>query len=213
MTEPDAKLVLLGSSFAGKTCLAERYSQGKFLDGGEHKPTVGAAFFGKKVNVHGREVLLGIWDTAGSERFRTLVPLYYRNAKIAIVCHDLTDRESWETVKYWVDELSKNVQGCSIFIVGTKLDLVESGAKARAVSKGEVESFAETIDGKIFETSSKTGVNIGELFFEAAKTYLENTGHASVREDPDATKPKPTVLPSYVSHTETKPKAKGCCNT
>ncbi|KAG8128429.1 hypothetical protein E2320_015285 [Naja naja] len=100
----DAKVVMLGKEYVGKTSLVERYVHNRFLVG-PYQNTIGAAFVAKVMPVGGRTVTLGIWDTAGSERYEAMSRIYYRGAKAAIVCYDLTDRSSFQRAKFWVNEL------------------------------------------------------------------------------------------------------------
>jgi Ras-related protein Rab-24 len=72
----------------------------------------------------GQKLWLGLWDTAGSERYESMSRSFYRGAKAAIVCYDVTNEQSWEKVKFWIDELTKFEETCKIYIVGTKLDLL-----------------------------------------------------------------------------------------
>jgi len=165
----DVKVVLLGKHSVGKTCLVERYLHGKFKD--STVATVGAAFGAKKLTANGKEVTLGIWDTAGQERYESMSRIYYRSAKATIVCFDLTDAKSFDKVKFWVEELLANEEGCDIYVVGTKLDLIQEGTE-RGRSAAEVKEYASKIGGKVFESSSKTGDGIEELFQDIAESYI-----------------------------------------
>jgi len=118
MSKVDVKVVLLGKTSVGKTCLVERFLHGKFKD--NTVATVGAAFGAKKLTIKGKEITLGIWDTAGQERYESMSRIYYRSAKAALICYDLSDKKSFEKVQFWIDELVANEEGCSIYIVGTK---------------------------------------------------------------------------------------------
>mmetsp|Transcript_14592 Transcript_14592/g.57294 ORF Transcript_14592/g.57294 Transcript_14592/m.57294 type:complete len:209 (+) Transcript_14592:154-780(+) len=166
----DVKVVLLGMHDVGKTCLVERYLHGKFKF--NVTATVGAAFGAKKVDVNGQGVTLGIWDTAGAERYESMSRIYYRSARAAIVCYDLTNKASFDKVEFWIKELLQNEENCDIYIVGTKLDLVQDGTKERGMPEGSVEEYARTIGGDVFETSAKTGHNINDLFYKIARDYL-----------------------------------------
>ncbi|GFS17192.1 Ras-related protein Rab-21 [Elysia marginata] len=96
----DVKVVLLGKAYAGKTSLVERYIHNRFS--GETVPyqnTIGAAFGAKTVCVDNKNVIIGIWDTAGSERYEAMSRIYYRGAKAAIICYDLSDRSSFDRAR------------------------------------------------------------------------------------------------------------------
>lgn len=167
----DAKVVLLGKEYSGKTSLVERYLHHRFNDNVPYQNTIGAAFGAKKVTVANKCVTLGIWDTAGSERYEAMSRIYYRGAKAAVLCYDLTDKSSFERAKYWVNELKTYEDGCRIYLCGTKYDMVQNDKKLRQVDYHSVTDYAEEINAKVFETSSKTGHNVEELFFELAQDY------------------------------------------
>lgn len=137
---PPYKLVLLGDSSVGKTSLVHRFANDHFDPLTSN--TIGAAFITKEyqsVNNVDKNVKFEIWDTAGQERYRSLTPMYYRNAKIALLCYDLSNiQESFEKSKYWINQLTMANEGLSekmkIIIVGTKSDLLKK-ANAAEISK------------------------------------------------------------------------------
>jgi len=166
----DVKVVLLGSQSVGKTCLVERYLYGKFNLG--VTATVGAAFGAKKITKGAVTINLGIWDTAGAERYEAMSRIYYRQARAAVVCFDLTSSESFAKVKFWVDELYENEPTCEVYICGTKVDLLAE--KEREVERNMVENYMKTIHAKgYYETSAKTGDNIDVLFDKIANNSFE----------------------------------------
>ena len=94
-------MILLGDSGVGKSSIAKRYCQNVFSEA--HDVTIGAAYLQQLVVLPSdQQVKLHIWDTGGSERFRTMVSLYYRDAAAAIICYDVTDDISFESVSYWI---------------------------------------------------------------------------------------------------------------
>eukprot|EP00908_Phaeocystis_cordata_P008270 Transcript_18930.p2 GENE.Transcript_18930~~Transcript_18930.p2 ORF type:complete len:234 (-),score=41.77 Transcript_18930:1207-1908(-) len=136
METVDLKLVLLGQPGVGKTCLVYRYLYNTF---GETISTIGASFAMKKVEANGRACNLGIWDTAGQERFDSLSSFYCRGARAAIICFDLTDRSSFDSIQAkWIKKVADEAEnGCHICLVGTKADLVQMQMATRAVSTQE----------------------------------------------------------------------------
>ncbi|PRP76541.1 RAB24, member RAS oncogene family [Planoprotostelium fungivorum] len=166
MSKVDVKVVLLGKHSVGKTCLVERFLRGKFKE--NTVATVGAAFGAKKMDVNGREVTIGVWDTAGQDRYESMSRIYYRSAKAALVCYDLTDLQSFEKVKLWVDELQQNEEECAIYIVGTKSDGVDVGALPRR----DMQEYAKQINGFMFDTSAKSGDGIEEIFQHIAEAHV-----------------------------------------
>jgi len=178
MSRIDLKVVLLGKEYCGKTSLVERFLNDRFAGENRYQNTIGAAYGAKTLNVDGKELTLGVWDTAGSERYEAMSRMYFRNAKAAIVCYAVNDVDSWEKVKFWVSELQKLEPACSIYICATKLDLINGSNKNRAVDYHNTTDYAEQINGKIIETSSKldapSGENISELFLTIVKDYLND---------------------------------------
>ncbi|XP_035570976.1 ras-related protein Rab-24 isoform X2 [Canis lupus baileyi] len=175
----DVKVVMLGKEYVGKTSLVERYVHDRFLVG-PYQNTIGAAFVAKVMSVGDRTVTLGIWDTAGSERYEAMSRIYYRGAKAAIVCYDLTDSSSFERAKFWVKELRNLEEGCQIYLCGTKSDLLEEDRRRRRVDFHDVQDYADSscsqlprdIKAQLFETSSKTGQSVDELFQKVAEDYV-----------------------------------------
>ncbi|GAM22707.1 hypothetical protein SAMD00019534_058820 [Acytostelium subglobosum LB1] len=163
----DVKVVVLGLSSVGKSCLVHRCITNQF----EHTVmTVGGTFSAKKMQVGNTEVVLGIWDTAGTERYESVNRSYYRRAKAAIICYDITNAVSLDKVTFWAEELTLNEPNIDIYIVGTKLDLIQEGER-RVVQPRDVQTIAEKYQAMTFETSSKTGQGVQQLLQAIAETY------------------------------------------
>eukprot|EP01129_Flabellula_baltica_P004056 TRINITY_DN1385_c0_g1_i1.p1 TRINITY_DN1385_c0_g1~~TRINITY_DN1385_c0_g1_i1.p1 ORF type:complete len:130 (-),score=27.62 TRINITY_DN1385_c0_g1_i1:364-753(-) len=102
--------------------------------------------------------------------------LYYRQAKAALVCFDITDRPSWDKVEFWISELKLNEPDCMVAIVANKCDLLEEG-KARCISEEEVREYLETVGGfEYYETSAKNGENVDTPFIEIAQEWMSVHG-------------------------------------
>ena len=165
------KLVLLGDSSVGKSCLVAQFVRGEFHDFQE--PTIGAAFLTATLaldDTASSTVRLEIWDTAGQERYRSLAPMYYRGAAAAIVVFDLTSQESFNGAKSWVKELQRRGDAnVVIALAGNKLDV-----EGRVVEKEEAAAFAEENGIIYMETSAKTAQNVRELFLAVARKLPRN---------------------------------------
>uniref|UniRef100_A0A8C6NA97 Ras-related protein Rab-24 n=2 Tax=Melopsittacus undulatus TaxID=13146 RepID=A0A8C6NA97_MELUD len=178
----DAKVVLLGQEGVGKSSLVERCAHRRFRTG-PYQNTIGAAFVAKVMSVGDQTVTLGIWDTAGSERYEAMSRIYYRGARAAIVCYDLTDSGSFQRAKFWVNELQNCEEGCRIYLCGTKSDLLEEDRRKRGVDFHDVQDYADEIKAELFETSSKTGQSVDELFQKVAEDYVQFTAFQVMTED------------------------------
>uniref|UniRef100_A0A452XJS9 GTP-binding protein n=1 Tax=Aegilops tauschii subsp. strangulata TaxID=200361 RepID=A0A452XJS9_AEGTS len=119
------KLLLIGDSSVGKSCLLLRFADDAYVD--TYISTIGVDFKIRTVELDGKSVKLQIWDTAGQERFRTITSSYYRGAHGIIIVYDVTDRESFNNVKQWLSEIDRYASDsvCKL-LVGNKCDLVDS---------------------------------------------------------------------------------------
>ncbi|MFX0098763.1 MAG: GTP-binding protein [Candidatus Hodarchaeota archaeon] len=156
------KTIVLGDGGAGKTALTVRFSQGYFQE--SYKLTVGVDFSVKlielqKPNGTSTKVKLQIWDTGGQERFSFVRPLYYRGAMGALLLFDVTNRESFDHLPNWIEELEANADPVPMVLVGNKIDL------PRDVTAQEAIEFARQFNIKYYyETSAKTGEEVGDCF-------------------------------------------------
>jgi len=174
MAQVEIKVVMLGKEFSGKTSIVERFLSERYA--GEHKyqATIGTAYGQRALTVNGKNVVFNVWDTAGSERFESMTRTYYREAKAAIVCYAVDDAKSWERLKFWVEEIQRMEEGCKIYICATKIDLLGGDNKKRKVDYHDTNDYCDEINAKLFETSSKDGTNIYEMFEDIAKDNLQS---------------------------------------
>ncbi|KAK1443264.1 hypothetical protein BgAZ_201400 [Babesia gibsoni] len=158
------KLVILGDTSVGKSCLVGRFVKNTFLE--LQESTIGAAFMTQNVKLDDYTVKFEIWDTAGQERYRTLAPMYYRGSAAAIIVYDVTLKDSFQQAKGWIQELQSHVDPSIVMaLAGNKLDLEER----REVDNEVAQEFANANNCLFMETSAKTGQNVQELFTEIAK--------------------------------------------
>merc|ERR1712230_241865 len=176
------KLVLLGESAVGKSSLVLRFVKDQFDD--YRESTIGAAFLTQTIALDDNTtVKFEIWDTAGQERYKSLAPMYYRNANCAVVVYDITQASSLDKAKSWVKELQRQAnENIIIALAGNKLDLVTSQPDKRAISTADAEAYAKEAGLLFFETSAKTSENVRELFTSIAKKLpLDQAGPRNPR--------------------------------
>lgn len=156
-----AKVVFIGDSGVGKTCLI---SVGQGLQYSE----LGSATIGSmsvtisKTTKQGTSVNLSIWDTAGQEEFQSLIPRYAKGAKAAVVCFSLSEKRTFKSIPAWLNVIKEN-EVPNIFIVGTKADLEHEVTNEDAVD------FCDNVRADYFETSAKQGRGIDDLFSAIAE--------------------------------------------
>ncbi|KAG5175459.1 ras related protein PiYpt1 [Tribonema minus] len=153
------KLLLIGDSGVGKSCLLLRFADDTYTE--SYISTIGVDFKIRTVELDGKTVKLQIWDTAGQERFRTITASYYRGAHGIIVVYDVTDRESFNNVKQWLTEIERYAcENVNKLLVGNKSDLEAK----RAVTTEEGKEFADSIGIEFLETSAKNADNVEKAF-------------------------------------------------
>jgi small GTP-binding protein len=162
------KLLLLGDSDVGKSSLLMRFCEEKF--GPNFVTTIGVDFKWKQVERNGKKLKLQVWDTAGQERFRTITPAYYRAAKGVVITYNVTNKESFDNVEYWIEDLAQHGDAqVQRILVGNKSDLEDD----RKVSKADGEALAAKNDMLFFETSAKLSTNVDEAFLQIADQVVE----------------------------------------
>lgn len=170
------KLLLIGDSGVGKSCILLRFSDDTYTE--SYISTIGVDFKIRTIEVDGKSVKLQIWDTAGQERFRTITSSYYRGAHGIIVVYDITDNASFVNVKQWLQEIDRYACECvNKLLIGNKCDLESK----RAVSYETAKQFADSIGIPFIQTSAKNSVNIEGAFKQMAQNILERvkTGPSS----------------------------------
>jgi len=163
------KLLLIGDSGVGKSCLLLRFADHTYTE--SYISTIGVDFKIRTIDLDGKTIKLQIWDTAGQERFRTITSSYYRGAHGIIVVYDVTDSDSFNNVKQWLNEIDRYAsENVNKLLVGNKCDLVNK----KAVDYETAKAFADKLDIPFLETSAKTATNVEKAFLTMA-AEIKNT--------------------------------------
>ncbi|AOW03764.1 P-loop containing nucleoside triphosphate hydrolase protein [Yarrowia lipolytica] len=168
------KLLLIGDSGVGKSCLLLRFADDTYTD--SYISTIGVDFKIRTLELEGKTVKLQIWDTAGQERFRTITSSYYRGAHGIIVVYDVTDQDTFNNVKTWFHEIDRYAtEGVNKLLVGNKSDITDKKVVEYTVAK----EFADSLGIPFLETSAKNATNVEQAFLTMARQIKERMGGAA----------------------------------
>ncbi|XP_076860984.1 ras-related protein Rab-19 isoform X1 [Brachyhypopomus gauderio] len=172
------KIILIGDTDVGKTCVVQRFKTGMFSE--KQQNTIGVDFTVRTLNIEGKRVKMQVWDTAGQERFRTITQSYYRSAHGAMIAYDITRKATFDSVPQWIHEVEKyGATNVLLALIGNKCDLESE----RQVQFEEACSLAKEKEILVaMETSAKEAHNVDKAFELMAQELLAQNG-LTVRED------------------------------
>ena len=162
MTEEDVphfKIIFLGDQYVGKSSILNRFYQDKFEE--DYQATIGLVFHSKNVDINNTTIRLLLYDTAGQEKFRSLIPNYIRGSALIFLIFDVSKKETYDHLNEWLKFITNIENGSLIIIVGNKLDLKDS----REVNVEEAEKFCKDNKYDYFEVSAKDGTNIDNMLY------------------------------------------------
>lgn len=163
------KMVLIGDSWVGKSCVLIRFADDNFTE--NHVTTIGVDFRFRSLEISGHSIKLQIWDTAGQERYKTITNSYYRGAEGVVIVFDLTNRDSFMNIKDWLAEARNGIDDSTeILVFGNKADLQNQ----RQVSEKEIKEFTANTGIEIIECSAKAGIGIEDGFVRMTKRLMES---------------------------------------
>jgi len=164
------KILIIGDSAVGKSSTINKFCEGLFSH--THIATIGIDFKIKTIDVQGKKVKMQIWDTAGQEKYKSIVQTFYKGAMGIMIVYSCGDRKSFANVEGWMSQINDNTAPDIVkVLVGNKSDLED-----REVSFEEGRRLAEQYNIQFFETSAKTGKNVHEAFHEVARQIKEKVG-------------------------------------
>ena len=183
---PQCKVVLIGDSGVGKTCIISRYISGQFDE--NSASTNGASYTSKQVDYESlkKSVMLDIWDTAGQEKYKSLTKFFYKDAAVAVLVYDITSKESFDNLKkYWYQQIQENGDKNLILgVAGNKCDLYET----EAVNESDAREFAKSIGAIFGLTSAQNNTGINELFTDIGNRFLDPNFQQKKKEENEENK-------------------------
>ena len=189
-----AKVLLIGESGVGKTCILQRFISNQF--NANFLTTIAIDFKTKNIKVKDKVVKLQLWDTAGQERFNTLTESFFKGSHGVIVVYSIVSRESFIAINKWMNQVRASAPSAvKLCLIGNKSDLEED----REVSPEEGENLAESFDALFFEVSAFNGENINEMFQGMGELVLTDL---EIEEE---------EIANGVSFPKKKKKRKKCC--
>ncbi|KAK9390388.1 ras family-domain-containing protein [Lipomyces mesembrius] len=168
------KLLLIGDSGVGKSCLLLRFSEDSFTP--SFITTIGIDFKIRTIDLDGKRIKMQIWDTAGQERFRTITTAYYRGAMGILLVYDVTDEKSFNNIRNWFSNVEQHAsEGVNKLLIGNKCDWEEK----RAVSTEQGKVLANELGIPFIEASAKANINVEEAFVSLARQIKQRVDLAS----------------------------------
>ena len=173
MSTKSYKVLLLGNSYVGKTCILLRFSEDTYKD--DYEVTIGLNYRIKTLKIDNNPIRMQIWDTSGEEKFKAIAKNFYRGAHGVLLIYDICEKNSFLDVKSWIEQIIENTDNDDLVMIlcGNKCDM----EKERNISKNEGENLANSYKIPFFECSAKENINIDEIFNTMAKNIYEKVGN------------------------------------
>ncbi len=190
------KILTIGESGVGKTCILRRFVENKFLK--THLATIGIDFRTKVIHVCGKDIKLKIWDTAGQERYHNITTQIFKGSDGIILVYDVNEEITFSKIRDWIEQIKSNIceNEITLVLVGNKCDIEQ-----RVISKEQGQEMADSLKINYFETSALNGTGINEAFEGLTKEIMKKK--KVINSDGR------TI--SLTSSQKPKTKKKGCC--
>ncbi|ORZ02319.1 hypothetical protein BCR43DRAFT_533414 [Syncephalastrum racemosum] len=202
------KLLLVGDSGTGKSCLLHHFLENQFKK--DSVNTIGMEFGTRIIHISDKSIKLQIWDTAGQERFRSLTKSYFRGAAGAFVVYDICNRDTFLGVRSWLSDVRSlaNTE-LVIILVGNKNDRADE----REVSYLEASRFAQEHEMMFLEASALTGDAVEDMFFKCARSILSKieTGQIDPERSGSGVQFGDSSLRRMTQRTRSRRKERSCC--
>ena len=169
------KIIFVGDAGVGKTTIISRVMDNPFNK--VYEPSIGVDFMSKIIKYRGQNIKLQIWDTAGQEKYKGLIPSYVRNSSIVFLIYDISVKTSFDNIPKWISFI-RSIENTTLVLCGNKIDLDK-----REVTKEEGEALAQKEGIAFYETSAKTGDGIKSMFYNTVSdlpVFAENNNKESL---------------------------------
>ena len=166
--EKRVKFIIIGDKTVGKSCIINQFIEKQFVN--EYIRTIGSDKIKKEIEIEGEKLKLEIWDTVGQEQYRAVNKIFIKNAQIALIVYDITNRKSFENLNNWYNlifEINKD-SNVIVGVTANKTDLYEN----QVVDSEEGKNFADEKKISFFETSAKDYESIENVFIQLSKIYI-----------------------------------------
>ena len=164
----NSKVVLLGNSGTGKTSILQCQLNRSMSE--TSLPTIGCVYHEVNINVKGENVSLKVWDTAGQEIYRSIVPIYVRGTAAAILVYDVSEPSTLSSLPQWLSILLEESENVNLYVVGNKIDLTDH----YNVEDKDAKHYADQIHASFFKVSAKEARGVNELFSAIANDLSGN---------------------------------------
>lgn len=170
------KVVMIGAVAVGKTAITNRLQYAQFDE--DYQPTIGAGYAPWRTKYNGNDIELQIWDTAGMERYKSLGPIYYRDAVAAIIVYDQTEQESANALTKWLEAFRNTVKTPAYIAIAANKDDLEN----KVVDNSQIENWAKENGLHFFKTSAKSGLGVTSMFEQLVEGVMkiENIDNAPI---------------------------------
>ena len=199
------KLILLGETGVGKTSILQRFVNDEFVD--KSPSSIGIDYNFKKMKYNNKTYQIQIFDTAGQERFKSLIKSYYNMGKGYLIVFDLSNNDSLNALKDWIEDVKENVDDPKFIIIGNKDDLQKSKKLSDDIIKNQLDNYKDVI---YIKTSAKKNINIKEAF-EKMIDLLENENNVQIEQEQKPKKNNSIVVDKKSQKKKKKEKDKQCC--
>ena len=203
--EKRVKFIIIGDKTVGKSCIINQFIEKQFIN--EYIPTIGSDKIKKEIEIEGKKLKLEIWDTVGQEQYRAVNKIFIKNAQIALIVYDITNRKSFENLNNWYNlifEINKD-SNVIVGVTANKTDLYEN----QVVDSEEGKNFADEKKISFFETSAKDYESIENVFIQLSKIYINKV--QKIVEEEIERRNSMSLKKDDKNNRDNIKKKKGCC--